>query len=792
MSITPGKIKKLDKRTLIYEAGDNVETICYIKKGTVTKETSAGSKTFSQGKFIGHFDLYDGFYSGDYYAEEGSEIFAIAANSPSDFVQYLTGNPSVHDIVAPQLCDFIKDLNKMYTTLYNITEDFYNVTITSLNRYIKCCTNLSETPSDFMAPHDASHYSFASQSFAKNYEIINNIPDAQKAAAIYKANGAKFLKIQISLINDIFTAYDDMVFYLRSMVSLFTSRSDKCLFAYASTLSKSDTSGEVHKLLEDMKTSITMYDDKIHKETGISLNIDYNRVDFFFMTTADSDDDGYLDNFDNIDDIVTPNNDDDIYADSFDDDDIYASAFDDDESSSGLEYSMDLSATLKRLCEFAEMSDRYDEFNDYIERFIALTDKESREDDVRRFRKVLTVAYYELYEEVFIHYAKSGSSHPLVELFLNYGFIDERLFTDDQLRILCNIPDLVPSAPCKIYRMKDWLMRIYNGQEIPSKNEFDMEYVDYVRDRKKNEALSADAERKLLTDNELKVRYEIQNMLKYNCRLLNGNLLSFFPMLHMDNFEHNMESMILTTETINNQISKLLEVDYSIFYREMLYENREKKIEKEAIQKEIFPNIILFPVAGVNGIMWQEISGKRSNSEGRIFLPALYSGKLEDTLLGIFGKYHWELCKTLQGTAWNNIAVPSLTSEYSDYVQFYRRNKELSSEKKELLKAQITRCRNNTREVFVYDYIVWMKFESTGAIRLNKVARRMLATYCPFAKPIREKVSGQPIFVEAMNKFERDRQKKVREIGLRFKALENKGAYLTKELTDTQQFYEEL
>lgn len=64
MSITPGKINKLDKRTLIYEAGDNVETICYIKKGSVTKETSTGSKTFSQGKFIGHFDLYDGFYSG--------------------------------------------------------------------------------------------------------------------------------------------------------------------------------------------------------------------------------------------------------------------------------------------------------------------------------------------------------------------------------------------------------------------------------------------------------------------------------------------------------------------------------------------------------------------------------------------------------------------------------------------------------------------------------------------------------------------------------------------------------
>ena len=218
----------------------------------------------------------------------------------------------------------------------------------------------------------------------------------------------------------------------------------------------------------------------------------------------------------------------------------------------------------------------------------------------------------------------------------------------------------------------------------------------------------------------------------------------------------------------------------------------EKKIEKEAIQKEIFPNIVLFPVAGINGVMWQEISGKRSNSEGRIFLPAFFNGKLEDTFLTIFGRYHWELCKTLQGTAWNNIAVPSLTSEYADYIQFYRKNKDLSAEKKEALKNQFTRCRNNMREIFVYDYIIWMKFESAGAIRLNKVARRLLATYCPFSKEIRSRISSQPIFEEAMAKFERDRQKKSKELMLRMKALEKKEAEITKELTDTQHFYNDL
>ena len=116
---------------------------------------------------------------------------------------------------------------------------------------------------------------------------------------------------------------------------------------------------------------------------------------------------------------------------------------------------------------------------------MALEDKESRDDSVRVFRKSFTVAFYELYEEVFIHYAKKGEKHRLVELFLNYGLLDERLLTDAQLEFLGSIPPIVRTEPCKVYRMKDWLMRVYKGEEIPSKNEFDMEYVDYVRDRKK-------------------------------------------------------------------------------------------------------------------------------------------------------------------------------------------------------------------------------------------------------------------------------------------------------------------
>lgn len=793
MTLLPGKNFIADANCLIYESGDDVTTISYIVKGSVIVAGQMGDITLKQGDFVAYQDIYSGFYSADYTATAGTELIPLVADSPESLVNFLNNNQSLHSQICLDVCKLITHFHHMYEALYNEVVDLYMNIDSTRERYIQCCEDASINPENFVMPHDSSPYAFTKQSYAKNYGIMASLvgsPD--KAAAVYKANGVKFLMIQTNLIKNIFTTYDDMAFYLRSMLSLFVGKSDNCLFAIVARLCKAQkNAGSIKYLLEDMRATVSNTDMCVRDNTGISLDIDYNRVDLFFSMTdaADGDDDIYGNSFDDDDDEwdYSPDDDDSDYAmDDNDDDYSY-----DEDASDNISIS-DVSNMLKQLCDFAELPDRYSDINSYVEKFMALSDKDSREDNVRLLRKQMIEAYFQLYEEVFLHYAKAGERNRVIELFLDFGLLDERLLTDAQLEFICGIQPLNKTTPCKIYRMRDWLMRIYKGQEIPSKNEFDLEYVDYVREVKKNEALTPDQERKLLTDNEFKTRYEIKNMLKYNCRLLNGNLLGFFPMIHMGNFERGIEQMVLTSEILNEQIAKLLEIDYSIFYREMLFADPEKKIEKESIQKEIFPNIILFPVAGINSIMWQEISGKRSNSEGRIFFPAFFEGKLEDTLLSIFAKYHWELCKTIQGGAWNNIAVPSLTSEYSDYIQFYRRNRELSAEKKELLKNQISRHRNNMREIFASDYITWMKYESTGSIRLNKIARRVLATYCPFRKNIRSKLQSQPIFEEAMNKFERDRQKKCKEISLRFKALEKKGAEFTKELYDTQTYYEEL
>ena len=71
---------------------------------------------------------------------------------------------------------------------------------------------------------------------------------------------------------------------------------------------------------------------------------------------------------------------------------------------------------------------------------------------------------------------------------------------------------------------------------------------------------------------------------------------------------------------------------------------------------------------------------------------------------------------------------------------------------KERVKADLVHAKNNYREVFVMDYINWMKFESQGSMRLNKVSRRIISEYVPFKENVRKKMEENPVYRELFTK----------------------------------------
>ena len=77
----------------------------------------------------------------------------------------------------------------------------------------------------------------------------------------------------------------------------------------------------------------------------------------------------------------------------------------------------------------------------------------------------------------------------------------------------------------------EWLKTIYNGQNEPSKNEFDLDYAGYLAELKKTGKVNEKQMRDYANNREMKVKFEIQNM------FTSGNRVTYAE------FQHSVRSL---------------------------------------------------------------------------------------------------------------------------------------------------------------------------------------------------------------------------------------------------------
>ncbi len=425
-----------------------------------------------------------------------------------------------------------------------------------------------------------------------------------------------------------------------------------------------------------------------------------------------------------------------------------------------------------------------------VNAFVDTKDRLSTQDDMRRLRKQIIDGYYCLYKILIFKWLEDETVPYPVKLFLNYGFIDERLLDEEQLRYLIRMAEArYDDLPCPVYTMPEWLKEIYEGRKEPSRDSFEVDYRDMLRKKQRSGAITEKQEQEYLEDKHRKVIFEIENMFTSNNKIVNGRLSSYVPILYKDEFYGSIERLFLTKKQLCDSIMELEQKDFTVFQREVLYTNPELNITKEYVIKRIYPDVIQAPVYGTTSSMWQEITGRRRDTPARFIFPVISENEVSKLVTKAFGRLHWEYCRCEQGAAWNNIQYKSLTSEYMDYIQYYRKNHELSEEKRDKIKSQILRARNNSREIFLIDYEMWIEFESNSAMKLNKVSRAILATYCPFQKEIRESLKNNMPFVEAMAAQQRQFGEKAREWDLRIKRRENNNLEVPDEFYTTYHYY---
>ncbi len=451
-----------------------------------------------------------------------------------------------------------------------------------------------------------------------------------------------------------------------------------------------------------------------------------------------------------------------------------------------------LNGSIQIILTYADMDDDFCTlFRNKINTYKKLSDKNAADDASRNLRHEITTMFYKLYSAVFFRAVKEISILPPVRMFLYFGYVDEQLAGLENSIYLYHLSDrLSKESHPHIYTLYDWLTAIYQGKKEPCRNDFDVDYTEHVRVLKVSKKINAAEEITLLADMKKRVEYELQNMVPSVNKMTFGRISSFCPVFSAHNLLKQPETSFVSSDSLETILKDILNLDFSAFYREYVYSNLPAGIPKEFFHMEVLPDIILSPIIGIRGVMWQEIEGRRRTTAARMMLPIFYLEDLQTAVTRLIGEYRWEMCKRVQGSRWNDISDRSLTSEYFDYIQFYRKNHELSVDAKEKLKTSLQKARGSFKEMFIRDYVTYIIYEGTGAPRLTRLARNILFTYCPFAKQTREALMGNPLYKEMLDQYMIRNNQQLHKINLLEKRVLNTGNCLPKELILERQFLE--
>lgn len=767
-------VNQFTKGMEIYTEGDSVFSVALILKGRVLVHSNGAKVIVGTGTFLGVNDLYTGRFQSTYTAQDDLLLYVYAITKTEELESILSINKDYHGFMVASFNKLIYELEHIYQGALKNCASIYQFLKESYKEYsdlaeklkykavtVKRFGSLYTPQSDLELIHDRIDY----------YIECRNLPiDVVKAFYSY-GNAVTLYQVedQVNIINQLIETLKEISAGLISLAECLVDESDSCLFqlvaAFAMDINKAGlNSKEVMDILDNIIDELNKTEKFTERLLGCKFTVNRAKMEtvYHLLLTGTSGKDMNMETH---------------------------LKYSQEDSARAL---LEMENSFQTILDYADIKEEQaEEMKNTMLEFVNLKDKYSTEDTIRGLRRKLTNNHYELYKAVFLKEYHSKKPSRIIDMFLKYGYADDRLLTKEQQVSLYFLGEDTSKGVCNVYNIKEWLTLIYEGKREPSKNEFDLEFPEMVSSLKKQAKLTEKEAKEWLTNFDRKLEYEIQNMFRYNNRVTNGQISSFVPVLHKELMASELERLLVTPTKVNEAINELLRIDYSIFDREVLYVNKEKNIAKEYIVKRVYPDIILLPNMGSNGVMWQEITGKRRDSSGRFLLPIFTDSSPSALFVRVFGRFHWELCRSVEGSAWNDIKHKSLTSEYSDYLQFYRKNKDLSEEKKEKIKLQIQKGRNSSREIFVIDYEQWINYESMGAIKLNKPVRELMATYCPFSKEIREQIK-QPMFEEAMARYYRDKQKKVREIEGRYRMLQKDQIELTRELEDTLIYYKDL
>ncbi len=763
--LTINSMNNLSGGTVLYERGDAVDSISLLVKGRVEAVSDGVSTVLSSGNFLGVCDVEKKTHTFTYTVKDDAVVYVLAVSGMESIRSLLRIKPEYCGLLVTSLNFFILELKKRLGQLQEENQSFYEF---MEQKYILC----EETGKSYHIPVDTSasmkriaKYSQEGVELSDKLEYYcecAGLPvEVQKkyfsgSAYISFFHYGEQCRVIESLVNACSSYGEYLYKYFRNLVveedSLFNT-----IGKLALTMSEQGIkSALVDNAVDEIVVKINEVETFLVEKMGMEIELDRDRMERLYFALLS----GETNTEEELEELSSP----------------------------GIEY---LYNSLEQITEYAPVHLRVkSEFAEYVEEFGARRDKFDKTAEGIALRKKISAGFFEIYEAVLLKSFEDTDLPLAVRLFLDFGFVSEKLLTEEDLNSILSLRPVRYEGEdgCRVYTMRNWLKAVYDGVKGTSKNEFDMDYEEYLRQKVNDNKLAKKEMSNELADKGKRLHFECQNMFRYADRVVSGNISSFVPILCSEGIFNNIRKSYLSEEAINQAIKKVEEVDYSIFYRDRLESYPKIDVSKFSVIERITPDVILFPVYGRNCLMWQDITGKKRSSKGRIFMPILFEKELDLEIVRALAAFRWEKCRTEMGNRWNDFRYPSLTSEYSDYLQFYRKNSELSQERRAKIRAQLQQCNNKHKEVFIRDYLDWILRESRGAMKLSRVARAILFTYCPFSVPVYKALEGQTAYSEAAKKYIRENQATRKSLDMVMKKFERQGIDVPKALQDTMEY----
>ncbi len=442
---------------------------------------------------------------------------------------------------------------------------------------------------------------------------------------------------------------------------------------------------------------------------------------------------------------------------------------------------------LSKILSFAEVD------TDFKNKFIMLLNvfkknkkKFENEPKLNGVKNKISELYWELYEICFLKITDTDLKSFIPGIMLHFGLLDETLVSKEHLSFIDKsyAKNLFVDEPIPVMTLPYFLEKIYKMEFNPSLTEMGESFNDVIKKQLKLSKKEIDNTYLYSDIVEDRVRFEVRKVISKIFKLIFGSIRTAFPILCSETILGKIDRTFVDPEEYSNLVNKFRQQDFSLFYRDIVLHH---KFGTDIVSKEVIPNFILYPLSGSRIMMWQELDGAKRSTAGRLFLPSFFNENLSESILTGLAHFKWELQKIMAGGKWMDPVDGGFIGAYYDYINFYKKNPNLTPKAKELLKDFIKRTRSD-KERFTKDYIMWMNFEFEGRIKLNNVARDIFYRYCPFRKDARSELAKKPLYTNLDTKYRNRARQKILKTESRIRKFEKSEESVPQDILDYMEF----